>query len=213
MAKYKVGDRVRVRAWKDMAGEFGTDYYGAIMVPSSFMPAMREFCGRTVTISRVTSGNTYRIKEDDYGWTFSSEMFEDPKTSKTPKTPKAPKAHKPIVIYQEGRKVIAQDTQTGKTGVARCHPDDKFDFHYGAGLAIERLTGYKLEAENTTTCRPKYYSGKVICVENHSYFTVGKVYTIKDGTLYDDDGDPFDSIEDVDWLNRHFTSQFIKFVE
>ena len=90
-------------------------------------------------------------------------MFEDPKVSKAPK---APKAHSPITVYQEGRKVIAFDTQTGKTGVARCHPDDKFDFYYGAGLAIERLTGYKSEAkpEPTIIHEPEYYSGKVVCV-------------------------------------------------
>lgn len=209
--KYKVGDRVRVRAWKDMVGEFGTDSYGAIKVPCSFMPEMKQFCGRTVTIRRVIAGDAYRIKEDDYGWSFSSGMFEDPKTSKAPKTPKV---HKPIVIYQEGRKVIAQDTQTGKTGVARCHPDDKFDFYYGAGLAIERLTGYKPEPEPkpVATRKPKYYSGKVVCVKNFSCFTEGKVYTIKDGTMYNDIGDSFDSIEDIDWLNNHFNSQFIKFV-
>lgn len=211
MAKFKVGDKVRVRSWASMAREYGEDSYGAIKVPCSFMPSMAEFCGMTVTISRVIAGDAYRIKEDRYGWTFSSEMFEDPKVSKAPK---APKAHSPITIHQEGKKVIAFDTQTGKTSVARCHPDDKFDFYYGAGLAIERLTGYKPEAkpESVATREPKYYTGKVVCVQNYSCFTVGKVYTIKDGVLYNDIGEAFDSIEDIDWLNNHFNSQFIKFV-
>lgn len=211
MAKFKVGDKVRVRSWESMAREYGKDSYGAIKVPCSFMPDMAEFCGKTVTISRVIAGDAYRIKEDRYGWTFSSGMFEDPKVSKAPK---APETHSPITIYQEGRKVIAFDTQTGKTGVARCHPDDKFDFYYGAGLAIERLTGYKPEAkpEPVATREPKYYSGKVVCVENYSCFTVGKVYTIKDGVLYSDTGEHFDLIESVEWLNKHFNSQFIKFV-
>ncbi len=216
MAKYKVGDRVKVRSWDSMAKQFGVDSRGTIMVPCSFMLDMREFCGRTVTISRVISGtrwDAYRIKEDRYGWTFSNEMFEDPNAPKITKTSKMSKAHKPIVIYQEDRKVIAQDTQTGKTGVARCHPDDKFDFYYGAGLAIERLTGYKPDAESTTACKTKYYSGKVVCVENHSSFTIGKVYTIKNGSLYSDDGEHYESIKDIDWLNKHFNSQFIKFVE
>ena len=211
MAKFKVGDKVRVRSWASMEKDYGTDSYGAIKVPCSFMPDMERFCGRTVTISRVIAGDAYRIKEDRYGWTFSSGMFEDPKVSKAPK---APKTHSPIAVYQEGRKVIAFDTQTGKTGVARCHPDDKFDFYYGAGLAIERLTGYKPEPEPkpVATREPKYFNGKVVCVENYSCFTVGKVYTIKDGILRNDIGDDFDSIESVDWLNDHFNSQFIKFV-
>ena len=214
MAKFEVGDKVRVRSWASMAKEYGEDSHGAIKVPCSFMPDMGRFCGRTVTISRVIGRDAYRIKEDGYGWTFSSGMFEDPKVSKAPKAPKAPKVHSSIAVYQEGRKVIAFDTQTGKTGVARCHPDDKFDFYYGAGLAIERLTGYKPEAELAVTCKPKpkLYNGKVVCVENYSCFTVGKVYTIKDGILRNDIGDDFDSIESVDWLNSHFNSQFIKFV-
>ena len=33
---------------------------------------------------------------------------------------------------------------------------------------------------------PKYWSGKVVCVETHDDFTVGKVYTFKDGKVTDD---------------------------
>ena len=212
MAMYREGDKVKVRQWNDMEREYGLDMCGTIQVPCSFMPAMREFCGRIVTISRVVSEDTYRIKEDDYGWVFSNAMFEVPKISKIAK---ALKSHKPIVIYQEDRKVIAQDIQTGKTGVARCHPDDKFDFYYGVGLAIERLTGYKPESEPepTITREPEYYSGKVICVKSRGSFTVGKVYIIKDGILIDDEYCCFNSIEDIAWLNRHFSSKFIELVE
>lgn len=36
----------------------------------------------------------------------------------------------------------------------------------------------------------KYYNGKVVCVESErDYFTVGKIYTFKNGTIRDDDGD------------------------
>ena len=222
MAKFKVGDRVKIRQWDDMKREYGMDPYGAIMMPCTFMPEMRKYCGKTVIIQDVAStlrDDRYHIKGGD-GWCFSDEMFETPATVrvyealKSSRTQKTLKPHKPIVIYQEDREVIAQDTQTGKTGVARCHPNDKFDFYYGTGLAIERLTGYKSEPEPepVVTRKPKYYSGKVVCVENYSCFTVGKVYTIKDGVLYSDAGEHFDSIEDIDWLNKHFNSQFIKFV-
>lgn len=47
--------------------------------------------------------------------------------------------HKPIVIYQKGKEVIALDKNTGKKGIAKCSPDDKFDFETGAKLAFERL--------------------------------------------------------------------------
>lgn len=36
---------------------------------------------------------------------------------------------------------------------------------------------------------PKYYSGKVVCVESRDAFTVGKVYEFKDGKVNDDEGD------------------------
>ena len=49
------------------------------------------------------------------------------------------------------------------------------------------LSGYAPEPE-----QPKYYSGKVVCIENsHStdrFYTVGKVYTFKDGETISDQG-------------------------
>lgn len=44
-----------------------------------------------------------------------------------------------VTIYQKGRKVIAEDNATGKTAIAKCHPEDEFDFSVGAKLAIDRL--------------------------------------------------------------------------
>lgn len=52
-----------------------------------------------------------------------------------------------IVIYGENKKVKAVDLATLKTGVARCHPDDEFDFSIGANLALERCLG-KSEKKN-----------------------------------------------------------------
>lgn len=44
-----------------------------------------------------------------------------------------------VGIYRDKNKVIAVNLETGKEGVARCHPDDAFDFYTGAKLALERL--------------------------------------------------------------------------
>lgn len=44
---YKVGQKVRVKSWGQMAQEYGvTD--GTINTPSSFVPDMRCFCGKRV---------------------------------------------------------------------------------------------------------------------------------------------------------------------
>ena len=45
--------------------------------------------------------------------------------------------NKRVVINVDGNKVIAHCGD--KKGVARCHPDDDFDFYTGAKLALERL--------------------------------------------------------------------------
>ena len=46
-------------------------------------------------------------------------------------------AHKSVTITVIENKVIAYCDS--KMGVARCHPDDAFDFYIGAKLALERL--------------------------------------------------------------------------
>lgn len=46
-----------------------------------------------------------------------------------------------IVIYRDGAETIALDKTTGKKAVAKCSPDDTYDFYTGAKLAFERLTG------------------------------------------------------------------------
>jgi hypothetical protein len=44
-----------------------------------------------------------------------------------------------IVIYRKDNHVIAHNKATGKKGIAKCNPEDTFDFNIGAKLAFERL--------------------------------------------------------------------------
>lgn len=46
---------------------------------------------------------------------------------------------KPVIIYQNGQEIVALDKETGKKAVAKCHPNDEFDFAIGAKLALDRL--------------------------------------------------------------------------
>lgn len=46
-----------------------------------------------------------------------------------------------IVIYRKGNETIALDKRTGKKAVAKCCPEDTYDFETGAKLAFDRLTG------------------------------------------------------------------------
>ena len=46
-----------------------------------------------------------------------------------------------IVIYHKGNEVIALNKIDGSKAVAKCHPDDDFDFMVGAKLSFQRLVG------------------------------------------------------------------------
>lgn len=71
-------------------------------------------------------------------------------------------------------------------GTAKCSPDDQFDLYTGCELALRRALG----AEKKDPEKPKYYNGKMVCVENGGYpwWTVGKIYEYKDGVVTADDG-------------------------
>ena len=209
MAKFKVGDKVRVRSWESMEKEYGSDG-GYIQIPCVFCPGMKKYCGKVVTIKRVTSSGRYLIYGDDHGWIFSEPMFEPGVFTETKHSPKKTTSTSTdkVTIYTEDRKVIAVDKASGKTGVARCHPDDKFDFFLGAEIALERL---KAECK-----KPELYSGEIVCTKAVGCgLTTGKIYTVKDGKFVDDEGDihgmtyPYTSFKDL--ADQHW-SEFLEIV-
>ena len=112
--RYKVGDKVKVR--KDL--KVG-NVYGLCV----FTEEMKDFCGKVVNITDVNRMD-YCIDSSDCYWT--DDMFED-------------KISDNIHIHTEGNQVIAVNEKTGKRGVARCHPNDEFNFYTGAKIALVRL--------------------------------------------------------------------------
>lgn len=113
-----------------------------------------------------------------------------------------------IIIYRNGAEVVAKNTATGKTGVAKCNPADEFDFNIGARLAFERLTNPEPE-------KPKYYNGKVVCIDSKtSSFTKGKIYVVTNGNLNSNDGvyeyHRFTSFADIQGT---LASEFIELAE
>ena len=77
--KYKIGDKVRVRQWDDMVKEFGLYGRKDIDIPScTFVKGMRKYCGSVVTIHMLTCRDTrYFIEEDDCGFFWTDDMFEN----------------------------------------------------------------------------------------------------------------------------------------
>ena len=108
-----------------------------------------------------------------------------------------------IVVYRKDDEVIALDKSTGEKAIARCHPDDKFDFKIGAKVAFERLIGEESQ---------KVLNTKICITKCDGIFrkpiTVGKIYEIKHGRFIADDGEvyPVDwQITDIDALKKYFT--------
>lgn len=113
-SKFKVGEKVII---KD--GSKIKDYQGG------WIKDMADYIGRKCTISFVSHRHdgsfAYRMKEFDYTW---DERGLEP-------------ADGTIIISKKENKITAKCD--GFTGIARCNPEDDFDFKTGVNLAIERL--------------------------------------------------------------------------
>ena len=93
-----------------------------------------------------------------------------------------------MVDEKDPDKIIARDLITGEKAETKKHPKDEWNFAKGAAIALERLLGTEKKEE-----KPKYWSGKIICVKDEHVlfdpaFIVGKVYTVSDGCIMDEDG-------------------------
>ena len=66
--KFKIGDKVRIRDWDDMAKEFGVNTMGGtINVPFSFTKTMREeLTGKVFTIKDILNDYYNRYEDDKY---------------------------------------------------------------------------------------------------------------------------------------------------
>lgn len=74
--KYKIGDKVRVRQWDDMAKEYG-ESFGSIDIPHFYFPrSVEKYCGEVVTIEKANTCS-YNIKEDEEHWYWTDDMFEN----------------------------------------------------------------------------------------------------------------------------------------
>lgn len=75
---------------------------------------------------------------------------------------------KPVIIYRNGQDVIAFDKETGEKAVAKCHPNDEFDFAIGAKIAFGRLYHSQdyISEGNKAKCKPKFQVGnRVRCIK------------------------------------------------
>lgn len=85
-----------------------------------------------------------------------------------------------IVIYRKDNKVVALDKATGKEGVARCAPEDTFNFETGAKLAFKRLVGEDTAAEPV---KPKFKVGEFVRVVGANNGSVSKMHGFPIGQI------------------------------
>ena len=162
---YKIGDRVRITGegtigniliTKEMVGEIiGIKPNGLVCVEFD------EYIG-----GHSCNG----AGREEHCWWIGSCCLE-PVSVETKK----------IVITSDGKETLArlyEGNKVIKKAVAKCSPEDEYNFEIGARIAFDRLMGDK-------PVKPKYYNGKVVCVEaiKGTIYTVGKVYEFKDGKL------------------------------
>lgn len=131
---FKVGDRVRIRQWEDMEKELKKDSDGDLRtILTCFTKNMKCLCGRSATIEIIESNGEVKLckwsNSEKTNYCFDIDMIE-PYKSDEPEQ---------ITITRYGQKVVAKLGK--KVGVAKCSPEDEFDFNVGAKLAFARLMG------------------------------------------------------------------------
>lgn len=136
--KYRVGEKVTVLDGSE------AQHYAA-----GWIDPMNRYVGKTLRVMRQESDNGFPVYKlvDGGGWSYD-ERYLAPVSSVAPTTSDR------IVIYidkKDPSKVVAKDVSTGRTGVAKCSPEDTFDFYIGARLAMDRLleTEQKIEIGDT----------------------------------------------------------------
>ena len=196
-AKFKVGDKVKILDGRKIEHYIG-GWAGLFM---------STYVGQTATVRSSHHENArgwyYRL---DLPFPARNLMWDERVLQ-----PVAAEKPRKIIVMQDKAdpmKVVARDLDTGKVGVAKCSPQDAFDFCTGAKMAFDRLMGReekKPEEPKPEPEKPKLYTGKVVCVEKSSlcwFWTPGKVYEITDGVIRDDDGGPWRNLCSVAALNK-----------
>lgn len=186
--KYKVGDHV--------------------IIEESNIDRTRKYAGKTGVIVGqwpMKCGYEYKYSVRPDEWEYCEGGIWCKVKSLVPRTEK-------IVITTDGKTTTAtlyENDKKVKTATAKCSPDDKFDFAIGAKIAMDRL--YPEKSEPNTEGTIKYLDCKFVLTNVEGlakdYFTEGKVYTMTDGKVQNDNGTTYPlhrTIKDVTDLKDYF---------
>ena len=123
--------------------------------PTEFYPWNRVNCMKGCWLS---------VTENRLAYTTPDTMFPSLWVNATSAKRFLRKAATSIHIYQRGKMVIAHESETGREGIAKCSPDDKFDFSIGARIALLRLFGE--EVPDSLTGKEKIKIGDNVEIVN-----------------------------------------------
>jgi hypothetical protein len=171
MAKYKVGDKVRIVSTPRLA---------------RWNSVMNKWLGETMTITSVNVNSNgeifYRMAEDrgDFygcGWCWYADMISGLAESDREYT---------VELRFDGMITTATLKRGGrdvKTAEARCNPKDTYSRAEGARVAVERLFEKKRKEDKPKESKPKVGDKFVVTGnrpfgECHHYFRIGEIVTL-----------------------------------
>lgn len=137
--KFKVGDKVRVKEWKDVLKVCGIDKDhspGAAYTKYFLAKIILDVCGLVFTVTECNETLRY------YSISGSNRFCEKTELQLIEELLE-PVCNAKIVITTDGKETLArlyEDGNVVKKATARCSPNDEFDFSVGAKIAFERLT-------------------------------------------------------------------------
>lgn len=108
-----------------------------------------------------TVGTVMHDEDDWIQWPKGSTSLDDCWSARPDALAPACSMKGHVSIFTDSkdyRKIIAKNELTGKVGIARCNPEDEFNFATGAQLALERL--FKTEKESPA--KSKFKVGDVV---------------------------------------------------
>lgn len=184
MAKYKVGDKVRIVSERPASPRF--------------VDLMVQYLGKTLTVSKVdeeTLGAIYRFKEATYPasvspimeiflpktngmWAFCEDWISGLAEQKKPAD-----ENLSVTIRFCGRITVAELYKNGrvvKVENARCNPKDTYSRSEGARIAVERL--FKKTTDKPEEVIKSKIGDKLVIMSNKSpdcrhHFRIGSVVT------------------------------------
>ena len=189
MAKYKVGDKVRIVSERPAS--------------SRFVDLMVQYLGKTLTVSEVeeeTLGAIYRFKEATYPaaiapiavllcrnatgkWAFIEDWISGLAEPEKPEFSVSVRFHGRLTVAE-----LIKDGKVVKVENARCNPKDEYSRSEGARIAVERLFE-KTSGKAKDASKPKI-GDKFVVVGNNGddmrhLFDIGTIVTL---ILLQDDG-------------------------